>query len=69
MLRLTDAGTVRHTAPGIHHAVQKPKRSEAEAAIAQLSEHLERTAKYDLNTARWLRQARDTLAVVVATAY
>ena len=69
MLRLTDAGTVRHTAPGIHHAVQKPRRSEAEAAIAQLSEHIEAVAPGDLVTARWLRQVRDTLAVVVATAY
>ena len=69
MLRLTDAGTVRHTSPGIHHAVQKPRRSEAEEAVARLSEYIEAVAPSDYVTARWLRQARDTLAVVVATAY
>ncbi len=69
MLRLTDAGIVRHHTPGVHHAIQNPRRSEAEAAVARLSEYIEAVAPGDIITARWLRQARDTLAVVVATAY
>lgn len=69
MLRLSDAGQVRHVTPGVHHAVLKPRRSEAEAAVARLTEHLDRLATYDRATAKWLSDARDTLAVVVATAY
>ena len=69
MLRLTDAGTVRHTAPGIHHAVQKPKRSEAEAALVMLDEYLAPLSTDGGPRAAKLRKVRDTLAVVVATAY
>ncbi len=69
MLRITDAGTVRHNLIGLHHAVQKPRRSDAEAAINHLSDYIEAVAPGDRVTAAQLRQMRDTLAVVVRTAY
>ena len=69
MLTVTLTGQVRHSNPSIHHAVPRPRRSDAEAALAALSAHLEALAKVDLGAARRLRKARDTLAVVVATAY
>lgn len=69
MLSITDAGVVRHTGPCVHHAVPRPRRSEALEALAQLSEHLESLAVSDIEAARQLRKARDTLAIVVATAY
>lgn len=69
MLSITETGVVRHTGPCVHHAVPRPRRSEAQEALAQLSEYLELLAKTDLKTARRLRKARDTLAIVVATAY
>ena len=69
MLTTAGAGLVRHTNQSIHHAIPRPRRSEAEAALAQLSGHLEQLAKTDLGLARRLRKARDTLAVLVATSY
>ena len=69
MLYTTDAGQVRHRSAGIHHAIPKPRRSEAESALVLFSEYLESLARTDLRAARKLRKARDVLAVVVNTAY
>lgn len=69
MLTVTPTGLVQHQATNIPHHVQRPRRSDAQAALAVISAHLEALAKVDLKTARHLRKARDTLAIVVATAY
>ena len=68
MLRITDAGIVRHNTNGLHHAVQKPRRSVAESALVMLDEYLDDLAEDSART-RKLRKAHDILAVVVRTAY
>lgn len=69
MLRVTDSGLVRHRQPGTHHDVHKPRRSDAEAAVNYLTRYIADVAVDDPVTARWLSDQRDTLAIVVATAY
>ena len=68
MLRITDAGIVRHNTNGLHHAVQKPRRSVAESALVMLDEYLDDLTDDSART-RKLRKAHDILAVVVQTAY
>jgi len=68
MLRITDAGTVRHNLTGLHHAVQKPRRSVAESALVMLDEYLDDLTEDSART-RKLRKAHDILAIVVRTAY
>lgn len=68
MLRITDAGTVRHNLTGLHHAVRKPRRSVAESALVMLDEYLDDLTEDSART-RKLRKAHDILAVVVRTAY
>ena len=69
MLRITDAGIVRHNTNGLHHAVQKPRRSVAESALVMLDEYLAALNTDGGPRASKLRKARDILAVVVQTAY
>jgi hypothetical protein len=69
MLATTEAGIVRHKNSMIHHNVRRPNRREAEAAMAVVSDAIERAAANAQGNAAELRTARDTLALVVSTAY